>query len=57
MNDSSRVNIFECSEDLVEKILNVFYLKLLFGFNDSVKISFHQLTDQVDVSEDLSNNN
>jgi len=36
MNDPSGMNIFEGSEDLVEKILYVFYLKLLFGFNDSV---------------------
>jgi hypothetical protein len=36
MNDASGMDVFECSENLVEKILYVFDLELLFGFNDSV---------------------
>ncbi len=54
MDNACRVNVFESSKNLIEKILDVFNLEFLFRFNDTIKISLHQLTYQVDISKDLS---
>ena len=54
MNNACRVNVFESSKNLIKKILDVFNLEFLFRFNDTIKISLHQLTYQVDISKDLS---
>ncbi len=54
MNNVGRVEEFEGAEDLVDKVLDVLCEQLLFGTNDSAQVSLHELTDKVDVSQDLS---
>ena len=44
----------ESTQHLVNEVLDVLSEELLLRANDSAQISFHQLADQVDVSQNLS---
>ena len=44
----------ESTQHLVNEVLDVLSEELLLRANDSAQISFHQLADQVDISQDLS---
>jgi hypothetical protein len=54
MDDTGRMNELKSPKDLIEEVLNVLNLKLLLGLYHSIEVGLHQLTNQVDVSEDFS---
>jgi hypothetical protein len=43
MDDIGGVDVFETTEDLINEVLDVLESQGLFGINDAMEISFHQI--------------
>ena len=54
VNNVGGVEILESTKHLVDEVLLVLDLQLLLGLDDTIQVGLHELTDKVDVSENLS---
>ena len=56
MDNVCRMQELECTEDLIDEVLDVLCLQLLFRLDDSIQISLHQLAHEIYLTKYVATN-